>query len=117
MVPLWNLGTNRMEHFDWKKTSATFYFYHSGCSPCELKRILEHINLEQVRNEQANIYVFSFQASLTDLQASLNENSAYLKIFFDKDDCFDLGFLETGHIENPIMIQKRISAGGRNEIN
>jgi hypothetical protein len=116
-INLWNLATQRRESICLTDSATEIHFYHSGCSPCELKRILENAQLNQIQGERPIISIFSFQTNISDLTDVSATRSVLQKVYLDVDDCFDMGFIETRQIENPIIIRKTVSVGDMDETN
>lgn len=113
-INLYNLLTLRMEPVIFNNPETEIHVYHAGCSSCRLKDIITNINRDAALYKNI-VNVFTFQTNLHEIKNLLTENSTYLKAFLDSNDYLEIGFTETNHIPNPIIINYSSITGGNNE--
>ena len=107
-IALLNLEKNMLEDVRYSTTMPEIKFFHSDCSACVLKSILQRIKVKEILNQKDEVIIFSALSDSILLKKLVIEKNIRSRVYVDLKDEFDLLTVITEDMEKPIIIEKNI---------
>jgi hypothetical protein len=103
-IELLDVNAENMEKFEDFSGFSKIYFFHAGCSGCQLKNLIKGIKLERILNEEKPIIIFSIFANRFELKSLLDQDNIDLPVYIDTADEFLLASKITNDKDNPVVL-------------
>lgn len=99
-VSLWNTSNGKMENVTLSDLYSRIAFFHSSCSPCDLKNYMNRIE----KGDGKTLVIFSFFAVSSEIQRGRAAYEVNDDLYVDQLDEFNLKKYYLGAGKNPVMI-------------